>query len=497
MYIGQKSSHDVNINTMCIRGWNLSFFNTGIGSRICLVSMLALIFYLLMAASFLGRFAPPSAGLLKSHGRGLLQESKPLRILYTITTLTEYDTGSRSTTKGHDRMQNTLIPVMRETVTSLLAEGYEVDVFIVAHFVMTREHLIREALPPQVGLRYWDDAAPLTYDPGNRENPEGKLRNNTLGLARQHRFVVRQHLMEYDFFMCFEDDMIVKAPSVANHLDLTRKLYAMRAQAPETSDRMASQKPIGRLNKRQIQRLIPGLMRVEVLLDEEKFGAQNHPDPVPVALHDPLDIHCCHLMEETISSNRPSSPSSDRIFLWETGIRALGVRNLPGIGYVAFQRGPTVRQGEETSFIADYWAGEDGYFGKDRRPTGGDFAYINNQGGWMATREQIWEWNTEICQGGFLPPYESPHFNHDGLDPRNVEWWSGGMGMFTSRHGCNMQRIVSLEHNSFPKHLIYHSANNKQRQLSGKRDRFVKVDTLYGQLLTVKSNLEKAYALVS
>ena len=71
------------------------------------------------------------------------------------------------------------------------------------------------------------------------------------------------------------------------------------------------------------------------------------------------------------------------------------------------------------------------------------------------------------------------------------------MGMFTSRHGCNMQRILSLEHSSFPQHLIYHSANNKQRQLSGKRDRFVKVDTLYGQLLTVKDNFEKAFGIDS
>jgi hypothetical protein len=395
-------------------------------------------------------------------------------------------------------MQNTLIPVMRETVTSLLEEGYEVDVFIISHFQMTREHLIRQALPPQVGLRYWDDAAPLTYDPGNREDPKGNLRNNTLGLARQHRFVVRQYLMEYDFFMCFEDDMIVKAPSVANHLDMTNRLYMLRAQAPDRSEPTTSKQPVGQLSKHQIQRLVPGIMRVEVLLDEEQYGAQPQPDSVPVAVHEPLDAQsCCHLMNATVSPNRPASPSSDKVFLWETGIRALGIRHLPGIGYVAFQRGPTAREGEEDLVIADYWAGMDGYFGKDRRPRGGEFSFINNQGGWMATREQIWEWNTEICLGGFLPPYDSPHFNHDGLDQRNVEWWSGGMGMFTSKHGCNMQRIASLDREKFPKHLIYHSANNKQRQLHGHRKRFVKIDVLYGQLLTVKNNFEKAFGVLA
>jgi hypothetical protein len=363
---------------------------------------------------------------------------------------------------------------------------------------MTREHLIRQALPPQVGLRYWDDAAPLTYDPGNREDPKGNLRNNTLGLARQHRFVVRQYLMEYDFFMCFEDDMIVKAPSVANHLDMTNRLYMLRAQAPDRSEPTTSKQPVGQLSKHQIQRLVPGIMRVEVLLDEEQYGAQPQPDSVPVAVHEPLDAQsCCHLMNATVSPNRPASPSSDKVFLWETGIRALGIRHLPGIGYVAFQRGPTAREGEEDLVIADYWAGMDGYFGKDRRPRGGEFSFINNQGGWMATREQIWEWNTEICLGGFLPPYDSPHFNHDGLDQRNVEWWSGGMGMFTSKHGCNMQRIASLDREKFPKHLIYHSANNKQRQLHGHRKRFVKIDVLYGQLLTVKNNFEKAFGVLA
>jgi len=469
---------------------------TGIRSRVNVLRFLLPI-GCLIASSLLGQWSTPSRrpdNPISSQRRRLEQKVRPLRILYTITTLAEYDTGDRSTTAGDDRMQNTLIPVMRETVLSLLEEGFEVDVFIVSHFVMTREYLIREALPSQVGLRVWDDAAPLTYDPGNRENPKGKVHNNTLGLARQHRFVVREYLMEYDFFMCFEDDMIVKAPSVVHHLNLTRQLLSLRAQSPDIGTPTTAKEPVGTLSKNQTKRLIPGVMRVEVLLDESRFGAQRNLGPVPIVEHESLDPRgCCHLRDETTRPNRPGSPTSDRIFMWETGIRALGVRHLPGIGTVAFQRGPTKRREEEDLFIADYWAGTDGYFGKEGRPGGSDFAYINNQGGWMATQGQIWEWNSEICLGGFLPPFDSPHFHHDGLDPRNVEWWSGGMGMFTSRHGCNMQRIVSLEQNGFPNHLIYHSANNKQRQLSFKRDRFVKIDTLYGQLLTVKNNYEKAF----
>lgn len=440
----------------------------------------------------------PSSSPTNYHRR-LLEEHfrprpRPLRVLYTITTLAEYDTGSRATTKGHDRMQRVLIPVMKQTVESLLEQGYEVDVFIVAHFTMTREHLIRQALPEKVGLSIWDDASPMSYNPEKRDDPKSQLQVNTLGLARQHRFVVRQHLFDYDFFMCFEDDMILKGGHVANHLEMTQQLYRLRENAPDTIDPTTNTEPVGTLSKTQLKRIFPGVMRVEVLLEEEKYGTQSQLDPVPVHPHPPLESEtCCQLINATVSPTRPASPASDKVFLWETGIRALGVRYIPQVGYVAFQRGPSVRDWERNVSIADYWAGKDGYFGGDRRPQAGDFGYINNQGGWMGTRQQIWEWHTEVCLGGFLPPYYAPHFNYDGLDPRNVEWWSGAMGLVTSRHACNMQRILSLDIDKFPKHLIYHSANNKQRQLQGKKKKFVKIDNLYGQLLTTQLNYEKKF----
>lgn len=64
--------------------------------------------------------------------------------------------------------------------------------------------------------------------------------------------------------------------------------------------------------------------------------------------------------------------------------------------------------------------------------------------------------------------------------------------MFTARHACNMQRLVMLEDsNGFSKQLIYHSANNKQRQLTWRRKTFVKINDLYGQLLTVAKDAEE------
>ena len=103
-----------------------------------------------------------------------------------------------------------------------------------------------------------------------------------------------------------------------------------------------------------------------------------------------------------------------------------------------------------------------------------------------------WRWHTEICPGGFLPPYDGPHYNHDGLDMRNVEWYSGGLQLCTVQHSCNMQRILLLEPENFSKSLLYHTANNKQRQLTNIREEaFTKANTLLGQLNTIKKRAEK------
>lgn len=422
-------------------------------------------------------------------------ERDPIRILYTITTLSEYDKGTRATIRGFDRLKNLLIPVVKQGVKSMISQGYHVDIYIVSHYEMTRTSLVKSAMTeisPDINVRFWDRAAPISYNPNKRDKPDAKLWENTLGLARQHRFVVKDNLFNYDLFLNFEDDMILSGEMVDAYLQMTKTLYKMRETAPDDVSDDQLKNFHGVLTKDQLKRCYPGLIRVEVLLDEKHFGTQENLDPVPVADHPDIDPQpCCHLSQFTSSDSRPQAPTTDQLFLWETSIIALGVRHIDGLGWVTLLRGPRARDGDRGLTLADFWSGTEDYFGSDRRPKPGSFEHINNEGGWMGTRQQIWEWHTQICLGGFLPPFDSPHYNFDGLDPRNVEFWSGGLNLFSARHACNMQRLVSLDSDKFSKQLIYHSANNKQRQLHGRKQSFVKVNDLFGQLLTITKDAEK------
>lgn len=433
------------------------------------------------------------------------EKEKPLRILYIVTSLAEFNTGRRFTTRGDDRFQKFMLPVVLEGVESMLSFGYHVDVYFILHWKMSpqRLKLARDSLPQSVGLDVWDDATPLGY---KRETDHNHTDPVTRGLARQHRYVIKDKLLEYDLFVNFEDDMLIKGDHVQEYLRMTKQLAALREAAPTTRfvprnlSTPMSDIFYGPLQKVQIDRLVPGLMRVEVLRDESKHGAQQELDPIPVDLefdgvHRTVDPQpCCHVSNKTAAAaiHIPATPTADKVFIWETGIKGLSVREIDGLGWVMLQSGSFMPN--RNRCIGNYWSGRDGHFGDASRPIVMDPVYLNNQGGWMATREQILEWHMHQCPCGFLPPYDEPCFPYDGLDLRNVEYWSGGMHLFQSFRACNLQRIIPLEPDQWSKHLIYHSANNKQRQLKqrGKQYRFVKVDNLLGQLNTVKKNAEIA-----
>lgn len=148
-----------------------------------------------------------------------ISNQKPIlqskRLLYIVTTLSEYNSGTRNTVKGSDRLQETLIPVLTEGVSSLIMAGFKVDVQLVCHFTLRpeRRDLITQALPESVQLFVWNDATPIGYDTEKFDDnvrlpiPGQGLENRTLHLARQHRFVIKDKLLDYDMFVVFEDDV--------------------------------------------------------------------------------------------------------------------------------------------------------------------------------------------------------------------------------------------------------------------------------------------------
>ena len=480
---------------------------------------------------------------------------EPLRVLYIVTSLAEYNTGKRKTVAGQDRLAEILLPVVADTVHSITTtmtdnqqqqqqQQYKVDVYLILAYKLRpeREQFIRDHLPQGVGLQIWDDAAPLSYDPplnskNVKKDHQYLLQDNTRTLARQHRYVLRDKLPYYDLFLAFEDDMRITASHVQHYIATSQALNILRQQAAQQNTPANHDLFYGPLTERQLDRIIPGFVRVEVLLDPATFGAQEQLDPVPLdyniivsggssgsdgttAVTSLQERHfnatdCCHVpyLVEHFQQTQyplPAHPANDNVVVWETAIKALSVREMPltnnnnndnvpikqqqqdYLQWVALLPGPGKRLEPEDG-IPGYWSGQDiAAFGQ--KPAPGYPLLVAQQGGWILTREQILRLD-RLCQGSFLPPFDEPLYRSDGQESMNVEYWSGSYQLITGvKGGCNMQRIVSLHPDHVSKHFIYHAANNKQRQLS--RDRMVKADHLWGQLNSVRKAAEKAKAAI-
>jgi hypothetical protein len=262
--------------------------------------------------------------------------------------LAEFNNGRRFTTRGDDRVANYMMPVLMEGVESMLSFGYRVDLYLICHWTMTpkRREMIRSQLPAFVGLEVWDDATPLGY---KLETDHKHTDPVTRGLARQHRYVIKDKLLDYDFFVVFEDDMLVKGDHVQQYLKMTDEISRLRALAPENAQERDLRKLQNEfhapLSKMQLSRMIPGLVRVEVLRTEDQYGAQNasEMDPIFVDLEfdgvnrtvDPGP--CCHLSNKTVSDHIPPAPPSNKLFARETGIKEIECSPTPkfGMGWAA------------------------------------------------------------------------------------------------------------------------------------------------------------------
>ena len=396
-----------------------------------------------------------------------------IRVLYIVTTLAEYNTGTRSTIKGQDRLGEVLMPVLVDSVESMISPpfNYDVDVYLICGYPMSshREDEIRSRLPNNVGLEVWDDASPLGYD---QRNSKDKLVLNTRALARQHRFVIKDKLQHYDLFLAFEDDMRLTGAHVEHYLTMSAELDRLRQSAPielqdvpENMDDPQQMKYFGPMTRRQMDRILPGFIRVEVLVNETMNGAQKTTDPIPLdylfenehaadatksstqAMERHVDPSvCCHVhMEPNVGT--PATPPPQDLVVWETSIKAFSLRQMPLVpsqsppllDWVVLMLGPGKRL-DKADMLGGYWSGRNFAFGKEfKKPSGAPPDLIAQQGGWMATQSQISRLNNNqqsnqpLCMGNFLPPYDSPMYHGDGQHSMNVEFWSGGYQLFTGK----------------------------------------------------------------
>jgi hypothetical protein len=463
----------------------------------------------------------------------------PLRILYIVTS------GGKANIAG-DRWTNRVVPVLRESIESLLQDDFAtVDLFLVLGFDLdvALELELRDLLPNGVGLEIWQDAIPLGYnchdwfnEPSGRgtncqtkaSKTEGTMQEALLfpgkvQLARQHRYVVKDKLPYYDVFVVFEDDMVVQQAHVKQHLQWMRYIRQLQGEAPEENVQKNRHDWMAPMSRKQLQRLRPGFLRVEVL-QPTQTGTQRTLDfPVNVSDVTTLDPNTCcdtkYILKEEDddededtknSSNHPSSKGSrsrsrsrsrrssgktERVLqpqdlvIWETGAMGMGVRSLspPKNGttttsgtaadhsktesdWVAFLPGPPGGR-----LIPSYWMGNL-ITPKPQRPDSSTSRYLGQSAGWMATPAEILEFHTELCQGGFVPPFESPKFPRDGFWRNNVEFWSGGLQLWCI--SCAIQRFIPIH--QFDQHLLYHSSNNKQFEKP--KPRLVLAQHLLGQL---------------
>ena len=445
---------------------------------------------------------------------------RPFRVLFVITSLVEYDKGTRGTEHGYDRLQNIMLPPLVDGVKSMTDRGWEVDVYLVLGFkelLPERRKLIQDALPDGVGLEVWDDAIPLHYAKTYNKRPQPGMSLSVAdhALSRQHRYVLRDKLQYYDFFCAFEDDIKITADHVVNFLELSNDIYNLHRTALFSVDKQAhvaeespprpnrhqpnDKSPVGNdivddpLSAEFVKRLFPGLLRVEVLdrkeghplrkgqLERHQFKSEVPPSPNAYSNGQSLLKPVCCDEAEPPRGRMTANPSIEEVVLWETNIQASGVRNIPGIGWVHAM--PV----EDRADVGSYWSGYPSVFGEKnvKRPRRVD-ATLGQQAGFMATRKQVEYFHTTACPGGFLPPYDDhAQWKGDSLQRHSVEFWSGGFQLFGQ---CLLNRVLPLDPRRFERQLLYHVSNNKQRSAPAKK--FIRVGDFYGQLLRVKEKAE-------
>lgn len=424
-------------------------------------------------------------------------EHSGMRILYIVTSSNEFNTGDKKTKEGQDRFLEILVPALVEGVESMIPE-YKVDVYLILGYTLSedRQGALQELLPKGVGLQVWNEATPIGYDQKTPTTKHVFLSGKDRTLARQHRYVVKDKFPYYDFFLAYEDDMLITKSHIEYFMDVTQEINAYKKELAGDKDTPSSNKESfwGAMTTDQLDRIQPGFLRVEVLTDPER-PTQQDVGPIPVfARARPDPRVCCHTSRVGLQGElAPQYPTADQLLFWEVGIEGLFVREMPKhatsqpklLDWVALLPiHGTARK------VEGYWSGTQGALGPSmlKKPSSVNNELFGQSAGWMASRKEIMKFDQVLCVGGFLPPFDLPWMKDDGMGyaTDHVEFWSGGMQLWGQT--CDIQRIVSLDPRQFSRHLLYHTANNKQVEITS--ERLVKVSTLLGQLHSVKHKAE-------
>jgi hypothetical protein len=477
----------------------------GLAAFLGFVFLFGMLMYILLQDDNLSGTEVISISSPSRHGDGKdnsNHEHRGMRILYIVTSSNEFNTGDKKTKEGQDRFLEILVPALVEGVESMIPE-YKVDVYLILGYTLSedRQGALQDLLPKGVGLQVWNEATPINYEHLTATTKQVYLSGKDRTLARQHRYVVKDKFPYYDFFLAFEDDMLITRSHIEYYMDVTQEINIYKKELADDKDVQSSNESTkrkfwGPMTKEQLDRMQPGFVRVEVLTDPGRLTQQDI-GPIPVfARARPDPRVCCHTNRVGLQGKlAPQYPTADQLLIWEMTIAGLFVREMPKHDvtlqpkllddWVALLpiRG-TAKQ------VDGYWAGTQGALGPSmpRKPPSADNELFGQSAGWMASRKEIVQFDQVLCTGGFLPPFDPPWMEDDGMGYKtdHVEFWSGGMQLWGQT--CKIQRIVSLDPRQFSRHLLYHTANNKQVEIT--RERLVKVSTLFGQLHSVKHKAE-------
>lgn len=436
------------------------------------------------------------------NSKAIMEIDSVKRILYVVTSGSEFNDDRLSLAHlPKDRLMDLVVPVTKESIESMITAGFEVHLYLILGYQLRpqREKLLQIEFA-NASIEIWDDAFPLNYNDDyirmRKQNPV-KISAISRALSRQHRFVVRDKLFDYDAFAAFEDDMLVTGSHVRHYLHMTRVIQEFKDEAAITAANneelrnMSEGLWFGRMSQQELAHMRPGFIRVEVIPynTKKQFAFENV--PVDLDFDDLMDSKfvttksaidssiCCHV-NHIRKNGSPTRPASSQIMIWETAISGIGVRELPDGSWVG------VLNGAEES-IGKFEAASNRKLADRRR--GNDPQLYAQPAGWIQTRRQVLELHLDLCHGSFLPPYnDKSTFPQDGLWQHGNEYWGGGLQMWLK--DCNITRIISLTPKNFSKHLLYHVSNNKQRLMVPWRQ--VQADTLLGQLNTIRKDATRS-----